>query len=164
MDLHVRAAQKRPAVSEVNENEGSESDASRDGTWLPNPAPSEADSVERESSESRSVSDVPESTSSTSEGGNRFRVLAQPPNTVEFVSWKAFDEHLATYQAQTFQSRNAIRGLSDLSLRLRRFTFMGAVFKNVRLHTRGLKVSSYEQETSTGVSDEGLQSAGKGLL
>ncbi|POM61588.1 hypothetical protein PHPALM_29374, partial [Phytophthora palmivora] len=81
----VRTAQKRPAAYEVVASEGSESDG--DG----------------EVSEALSVSDIPDSTSSTSEGGGSLRILALPPNTGEFASWEAFDEFMAAYQAQTLQ-------------------------------------------------------------
>ncbi|ETM55847.1 hypothetical protein L914_00997, partial [Phytophthora nicotianae] len=42
-------------------------------------------------------------TSSTSEGSLPTRVVALPPNKVEFASWEAVDEYVAAYVAQTFQ-------------------------------------------------------------
>lgn len=111
MDLRVRAVQKRPLTGavarEIDESDSSDSEPpredSQDDVWLPTPAASGAGSGDGESSEAFSVSDVTDLTSSTSEGGPPTRVVALPPNTVEFASWEAFDEYLAAYEAQTFQ-------------------------------------------------------------
>ncbi|KAI9984337.1 hypothetical protein PInf_005685 [Phytophthora infestans] len=109
MDLRVRAVQKRPLTGavarEIDESDSSDSEPpredSQDDVWLPTPAASGAGSGDGESSEAFSVSDVTDLTSSTSEGGPPTRVVALPPNTVEFASWEAFDEYLAAYEAQT---------------------------------------------------------------
>lgn len=108
MDLRVRAAHKRPltgaaALEESDSGESERSQDSQDDIWLPTPAASSADSAEDGSSGARSVSDVPESTSSASESGGPSRVLAASPNKVEFSSWEAFDQYLAAYSAQTLQ-------------------------------------------------------------
>ncbi|ETI36076.1 hypothetical protein F443_17735 [Phytophthora nicotianae P1569] len=105
MDLRVRAAHKRPlaGAAALEESDSGESERSQDGVWLPTPAASGVDSAEDESSGALSVSDVPESTSSTSESSGPRRVLAASPNKVEFLSWEAFDQYLAAYSAQTFQ-------------------------------------------------------------
>ncbi|ETO64774.1 hypothetical protein F444_17773 [Phytophthora nicotianae P1976] len=105
MDLRVRAAHKRPlaGAAALEESDSGESERSQDDVWLPTPAASGVDSAEDESSGALSVSDVPESTSSTSESSGPRRVLAASPNKVEFLSWEAFDQYLAAYSAQTFQ-------------------------------------------------------------
>ncbi|GMF31323.1 unnamed protein product [Phytophthora fragariaefolia] len=70
MDLRIRAAQKRPlagsAAHEVDESDNSSSEASQNDVWQPTPSVSGADSGDDASGGGLSVSDVPESTSSTS--------------------------------------------------------------------------------------------------
>ncbi|KAG2867620.1 hypothetical protein PC116_g4801 [Phytophthora cactorum] len=80
MDLRTRGAHKRP---------------------LSTPPVFEGESTE-ESTEAASTEAL-ESTSSASESGGAYHVVAPSPQKLQFSSWKALEDYLTVYQGQTFQ-------------------------------------------------------------